>query len=92
MKTNVEMLNELFNEFTPAEKHIVRINEIHFIRNSLNLLNRDLLDLRNLRDTTVLYFNMKMDNDGDHILDIMDKMSAITSVIDDCIIQIGGEV
>lgn len=92
MKTNVEMLNELFEKFTPKEKHIVNINEIHFIRDSLNLLDRDLLDLRNLRDMTVLYFNMRMDNDSEHLLDIMDKLSAVTMVIDDCIIQTGGEV
>lgn len=92
MKTNVEMLNELFENFTPKEKHIVNINEIHLIRNTLDLLHRDLLDLRNLRDTTVLYFNMRMDNDNTHSFDIMNKLSAITMVIDDCIIQVGGEV
>ena len=49
--------------------------------------------MRNMRDFTVLYINSTMDDAlMDDTLEKMDKISAITSVIDSMIVRKGGEV
>lgn len=93
MKTNMAMLEELYRTYYPETKHMVTIKDIHFINRVLELDNRDMLDLRNLRDMTVLYFNMLMESDNiENNFELAERMSAITSVIDLKISNIGGEV
>ena len=93
MKTNMVMLEELHREFFHEKKHVVTEKDIHFIEHVLELNERTILDLRNLRDMTVMYFNMLMGpaNSG-NTFELAERMSAIVSVIDSKIYNDGGEV
>lgn len=96
MKTNYQMITELENDYTPKQKGVVTMAEIYKINKALCLDEMDELQLRNLRDFVVMYFasqNKYFDGDalGRDII-AMDKMSAITSVIDNKLWNIGAEV
>lgn len=97
MKTNYQMMNELNNEYTPKQRGIVSMSEIYKINEALELDKRDVLDLRNLRDFAVYYWstiiNALMEvKDTENALAIMDKQSAILTVIDQKIANKGGEI
>ena len=97
MKTNYQMMNELNSEYTPKQRGIVSMSEIYKINETLELDKRDVLDLRNLRDFAVYYWstiiNALMEvKDTDTALAIMDKQSAILTVIDEKIANKGGEL
>ena len=100
MKTNYEMIYELNESFTPEQRHITTIKEINYINKTLELDDRDILDLRNLRDMVVMFLDneymrkfISAESGTDvSIINIMDKMSAITNVIDLKISNLGGEV
>ena len=91
MKTNFEMIRELDKEFTPETRGIVHMKEIYQINKALCLDEMDVIALRNIRDFTVMFYNMKME-DGGFDRDIHDKMSAIVSVIDNKLWNMGAEV
>ncbi len=84
MKTNMEMIMELDEVYTPETKRVVNIKEIHLINEKLCLGSMDELQLQNLRDMVVMWYSSKIDSFDDFNLklDIMDKLSAITNVID----------
>lgn len=97
MRTNYQMMNELNNEYTPKQRGIVSMSEIYKINEALELDKRDVLDLRNLRDFAVYYWstiiNALMEvKDTENALAIMDKQSAILTVIDQKIANKGGEI
>lgn len=93
MKTNYQMINELDKNFKPVRRHYINGEEVNQIREALCIKEMNLLQLRNLRDLTVMFFALKEEHeeDVDAQFDIMDKMSAVTAVIDDAIINRGGE-
>lgn len=80
----MEMIMELDEVYTPETKRVVNIKEIHLINEKLCLDNMDELQLQNLRDMVVMWYSSKIDSFDDFNLklDIMDKLSAITNVID----------
>ena len=86
METNFHMLKELLEVYHPKQRGLVDIREINLIKDTLHLGKMDELQLRNLRDFTVVYMSKseKMED--------WDKMSAITHIIDMRLSQIGGEV
>ena len=88
MKTNFQMIRELNKKYNPQEKGFVSKEEIVLIKDMLSLEEMDILQLRNLRDFTVLYFSSFKEKE----IDSLDKMSAITAVIDNEIFNKGGEV
>lgn len=91
MKTNYQMLVELNKVYTPEQRGVVRMKEVYLINEKLHLDEMDALQLRNLRDFTVMYFTLN--NVGDtYNREDDDKMSAITSVIDNKLWNIGAEV
>lgn len=59
MNTNFQMIRELEKVYNPKQKGIVEMDEIYLINKTLCLDEMDMLQLRNLRDFTVLYFNSK---------------------------------
>ncbi len=63
---------------------------MRLIKGSLQLEGMEIIDLRNLRDFVVLFFSRKNEDKLD--MADMDRMSAITAVIDKEIIEKGGEV
>lgn len=86
METNFHMLRELLEKYHPEQRSVVNIKEINLIKDTLHLGKMDILQLRNLRDFVVLYMS-KSDDMKD-----LDRMSAITHIIDMRISQLGGEV
>lgn len=93
MRTDYEMIHELcfWKNFKPAKRHVISMNEIYEVNSSLELDGRNELSLRNLRNTVVMYFEITK-TDDDNMFDYMDLLSAITSVIDSKLANIGAEV
>lgn len=86
METNFCMLRKLKKNFKPLQKGFLSGDEVQTVRTTLNISDMDILQLRNLRDFTVLLFSSDKDENN------MDIMSGITSVIDQEIYMKGGEV
>ena len=86
MNTNFQMLKELLEKYHPVQRGMLNITETNLIRETLHINEMDILQLRNLRDFTVLYIGRseKMED--------WDRMSAIATVIDVRISELGGEV
>ena len=86
MNTNFQMLRELLEKYHPVQRGIMSITETALIRETLHINEMDILQLRNLRDFTVLHLGRseKMED--------WDRMSAIATVIDMRISELGGEV
>lgn len=86
MRTNIEMIRSLDDAYTPETKHVVSIKEIHLINQKLCLDEMDEIALHNLRDMIVMYYSATVEtmpkNEVQKRFDVMDKMSAITCVID----------
>ena len=94
MNTNFQMLRELLEQYHPQERGFILDDEIELIENILHLKEMDILALRNLRDFMVLFLSReaKENEITENIIENLDKMSAITFVIDMKITQKGGEV
>jgi hypothetical protein len=80
------MLKELLEKYNPEQRGIMNYEEKLLIQEALHIGEMDILQLRNLRDFTVLYLG-KSEKMKD-----WDIMSAITYCIDSAIIELGGEV
>ena len=80
------MISELLKKYHPQTRGFVNYDEQNLIKNTLHLKEMDLLALRNLRDFVVLYMSQFEQ------MEDWDKMSAITHVIDSCILALGHEV
>lgn len=90
MKSNYLMLKDL-QEWTPKRHGIISAEEIQTIKETFHLNEMDNLGLQNLRDFVVLYYSHKGDDRISHF-DQMDKMSAVTYVIDSVKVERGLEV
>ena len=91
MRTNFQMVKDLDIKLTPLHRGILTGTEVEMIKEELCLEKMDILQLRNLRDFTVLYFSAKR-SDSDDVKQLMynaDKLSGITSVIDTQLIALG---
>lgn len=88
--TNFQNLRELLKNYIPKTFGIVTIEEYSLIKNRLQLDQMEVIDLRNLRDFVVLFLSRK--NGGKLDLADTDRMSAVTAVIDNEIIERGGEL
>lgn len=94
MNTNFQMLRELLEQYHPQERGFILDDEMELIENILHLKEMNILALRNLRDFTVLFLSReaKENETTENIIENLDKMSAITYVIDTEILEKGGEV
>ncbi len=101
--TNYQLLRELEDTFSPRQRGIFEDDEVAKIEDSLKIKERTILDLRNLRDFTVLYLGNRKDmyreskkadteENVKKAVDLIDLMSGITTVIDTQIFALGGEV
>ena len=84
--TNHVMLMELLGVYHPANKGILNDYEMGLIKEKLQLENRTVIELRNLRDFVVARLG-----DSDSMED-WDRMSAITHCIDMKLYEKGAEV
>ena len=93
-ETNYQLIKKLFETFVPKNYGFLLASEVKTISKDLQLNNRDILSLRNLRDSVVMYSCILDDSNTNNkeSLKLMDKVSAITSVIDNKIFNLGGEV
>ena len=92
-RTNVEMLRTI-KDWYPKERYVVSKEECWYIRNMLELDEMTIRDLRNMRDTIVLNFEIII---GDSIAPKdytreLDRMSALTSIIDEKLFKLGAEI
>ena len=83
--TNFHMLKNLLDDFSPAEEGIISGDEVSRIETMLHLNEMDVLQLRNLRDFTVLFILEKLRK-------MSDITSAITCVIDHHLVGLGAAV
>lgn len=60
MKTNFEILEELYRDFIPEEEGIINQNDIVKIGNALGIAERSLLDCHNLKQFNTLFFEHKI--------------------------------
>lgn len=85
MKSNYLLLLELEKVFTPQRRGIISQGEIELVKTGLCLESMNDLALQNLRDFVVMFYTIKVtearESHGD-VFALMDKMSAITAVID----------
>jgi hypothetical protein len=86
MKINFQMLKELLEKYHPLQRGMLSLYEATLIEETLCIGKMDVLQLRNLRDFTVSHLGRseKMED--------WDRMSAITTVIDMRISELGSEV
>lgn len=86
MNTNFQMLKDLLEKYHPETRGIVSLYEMDMIEKTLHLDEMNVLQLRNLRDFVVLHLGR-----SDEMED-WDRMSAIATVIDMKISELGGEI
>lgn len=80
------MIQDLEEVYSPLHRGIVCMSEIYLINEKLCLDKMNELQLRNLRDFVVIYYDMlykESEEDGQRDYTYIDKMSAVTCVIDD---------
>lgn len=95
MNTNFQMLRELIQKkkFSPENHGYLTGEEVQLIETVLCLDEMDILQLRNLRDMTVMWLcNLDSGKEKNDTRDFRDIMSGITAVIDTKIFGLGGEV
>lgn len=88
--TNFQDIKSLLAMYRPAMRGFMTDGERVLIRQALHLDRRDILDLRNLRDFVIVFFDK--DREKAEFWENMDKMSAITAMIDQKIWELGGEI
>lgn len=83
MKSNYQMLVEI-KDWKPQEHMIISEDKANFIISHFKIKERSDIELQNLRDFVVLYYSTQVKKtDSIVYMDEMDKMSAITYIIDD---------
>ena len=85
-RTNYQMLNNLLAMYDPKERGILSDDEHQLIQEMLELTDRTVIELRNLRDFVVAHMGR-----SDDLID-WDRMSAITYCIDTELFNRGVEV
>ena len=86
MNTNFQMLKELLEVYHPQERGIASEQEVELIISKLHIKEMNILQLNNLRDFVVLFLSHK------DTMEAWDQMSAITTIIDYRILNIGANV
>lgn len=87
MRTDLEMIRN-DKEWYPKRFGIISRDEVKHIEEAYEINGRNEVSLRNLRNTVVMYDSL---NENPRIKDI-DKVSAITAVIDHRLVAMGCEV
>lgn len=83
MKSNYQMLLEI-KHWKPQQHMLITEDEANFIVSHFRIKDRSDIELQNLRDFVVLYYGTQVEKiDSAVRMDEMDKMSAITYMIDE---------
>lgn len=96
-KPDFDMIKQIYDKdkFCPENKGFLTGEEAKYLSSTLELGNRTILSLRNLRNFVVSYHYGKLVTDKDSDQDaykMSDLLSAITGVIDSKIFELGGMV
>lgn len=101
-KPDFNLLMDLLEGYSPKQRGIVSNTEIQMISKRLELERRTEIELRNMRNFSVIFLSNQADSARKQEMEgkpsavsyvtFMDIMSAITAVIDRHIIEAGGEV
>lgn len=83
MNTNFQMLKDLLEVYHPQERGVASKMEVDLITSKLHINEMNILQLNNLRDFVVLFLSQK------DTMESWDQMSAITTVIDYRILNLG---
>lgn len=89
--TNHQMMQNLLAVYEPKEWGVASPDEVELIKRELHLEEMNIIELRNMRDYTVMEWAIQSQCNV-HGKMTQDKMSAITFVIDTVIWDKGGEV
>lgn len=79
--TNLQNLDKLLTVYQPKEIGVVAEEERLLIEETLELETMSIMELRNLQDFVIVYLSRQAEGDSKSALAVMDKMSAIISVI-----------
>lgn len=95
-KTHFQLL-QYVRDYRPADDHVTSKEEIERIAKHFGLEKMSLMELRNLRDMTVLYFSYmsakeKLNGNREDASDAIRSMQSITSIFDIYISRKGAEV
>lgn len=96
--TNHTMLKNLLAKYEPETWGVCTGAEVTLITNELHLKEMTIRELKNMRDHVVMTWAIQRyrneDNKESQTTGVMtlDKMSAITYIIDKQIVELGGEV
>ena len=95
-KPDFNQIKELHEVYTPETRGIVSNQEIQLITEKLELDQRNIIELRNIRNVAVMYYSRLSDSSREKDIQktmlLMDAMSAITTVIDGVLIKHGSEI
>lgn len=93
MNTNFQNIKELDKQYTPSVRGVINPVEILTIKRVLEIRDMTEVELRNLRDFVVIFYTKNEDiNNFEKMIERMDKMSAITYVIDSELLDRGYEI
>lgn len=81
-KTNFQMVRD-FESYKFEKWGFISEKERRDVESVFCIKERTNIDLCNLRDFIVMYYGLQADKDNKKSLELMDKMSAITAVIDE---------
>lgn len=85
-RTDYQCLVALDKKYTPAQRGILSKTESDLIKKELELNSRTIIELNNIRDMSVMFFSIQVNaheqDNPPRTMECMDKMSAITHVID----------
>ena len=89
MITDYQMIERL-KSFKVKNVHSLDIEEMNEIHKKLQLQERDVLSLRNLRNFVCVYFDLQKETHKENDrFEYIDKMMAITGCIDDRLFDLG---
>ena len=79
------------SNYAPKNRHFTSGDEVKSVTKALDLENKSVQELRNLRNSVVAYYSGKMEG-SDRSFDVMPSMQSVTSIIDYVIVQKRGSV
>ena len=92
-RTDYQCLVALDKKYTPAQRGILSQEEAELIKKELELNSRTIIELNNIRDMSVMFFTIQANSSEQDIpsrtMECLDKMSAVTHVIDMALLNRG---
>lgn len=96
-KPDFNQIQELHEVYAPKARGVVSSQEEQLIKDMLELEQRTVIELRNIRNTTVAFYSRlansgKGEQNAMKSMLMMGAMSAVTAVIDGMLLKRGAEI